>query len=155
VSGNDRVLVAAGFVCAIVLVLLGYENGHWLFGLMVMATGFTSIWLTPWLWLRFIAYGFSIAPADPEEAAAFHSAARLVLRIGIPVWLAEIAYLSVPSDWIRIDIGWLLAVAQFATPITAAWLGFRAKATRKYVERDAGAIAPAQADPSSSRTPSP
>jgi hypothetical protein len=153
VNRDDITLVAAGFVCAFALVLLGYENGHWLFGLTMMATGFVTVWLIPWLWLRFLAYGFTIAPADPEEAGAFQSAARIVLRIGIPVWLVEIAYLSLPNEWDRFDVSWLIAVLQLATPITAILLGFRAKAARKKNADDAGAIAPAQADQPSSRTP--
>jgi hypothetical protein len=152
VNRDDLTLVAAGLVCAFALVLLGYENGHWLFGLTMMATGFVTVWLIPWLWLRFLAYGFTIAPADPEEAAAFQSAARLVLRIGIPVWLAEIAYLSLPNEWDRFDLSWLIAVLQLATPITAILLGLRAKAARTKHTDDAGASSP-QADQSSSRTP--
>jgi hypothetical protein len=150
---GDRVFVGLGLLCAIALVFYGYENGHWLFGLTVMAFGFAPAWVSSWLWLRFLAYGFTIAPANVNEVAAFQTAARLVLRIGIPVWLAEIAYLAVPSDWIHFDVTWLIATSQIAAPSLAVWLGFRAKTARKKSECDAAAAAPAQADPSSSRTP--
>jgi len=153
VKRDDITLVAAGLVCAFALVLLGYENGHWLFGSTMIAIGFASVWVAPWLWLKFIANGFAIPPGNPEEAAAFRSAAGVVLRIGIPVWLAEITYFSLPSDWQRFDLSMLFAVLQLATPITGALLGFRARVTRKKNEGDAGAPAPPQADQSSSRTP--
>lgn len=130
-NGGDRILVAVGVVCAAALVVLGYENGHWAFGLMMGALAFSTVWVSPWLWLRFIAYGFTIAPADPEEVAAFQSSARIVLRIGILVWLASIAYLSMPNEWNRYTPGWILAAAQIWTPAIAIWLGYRSKATRK------------------------
>jgi hypothetical protein len=153
VNRGDVVLVSGGVVCAIALVLLGIELGHWAFGLTMLAAAFATVWVSPWLWIRFIAYGFTIPPADLEEAAAYQSAARLVLRIGIPVWLVEVADLSLPNEWDRFDLSWLFAVLQLATPITAIMLGFRAKAARKKNTDDAGAVASAQADQSSSRTP--
>ena len=139
-NGEGRALLTVGVVCAVILVLVGDENGHWLFGLTMMAIAFVTVWLVPWFWLRFIAFGFTIAPADPAEASAYLTASDIVLRIGIPVWLLEIASLSLPADWNRFDVSWLFSVLQLATPITGALLGFRAR------------TAPPQADQSSSRT---
>jgi hypothetical protein len=152
VNSGDRIFVGLGIVCAFAIIMLGYQSGNWVIGL-TMALALSPVWVTPWLWLRFFAYGFSIAPADPDEVAAFHSAARLVLRIGIPVWLASIAYIALPIFWDRSISSWILAASQVTTPAIAVWLGFRAKTANKKSERDTAAAVPPQADPSSSRTP--